>query len=103
MGHATRVDERDASWLARPSTLYVASLDVTYMGAASSADNDPVHTGILFLALGLVVMGWVTLGRRRGWKLIQEVGPYSYRSGMVQGALSVLGGAIAVVVGLLTR
>lgn len=70
--------------------------------AASSAD-DPVRTGLFFLVVGLIVIGWVTLGRRRGWKWALQEGPYSYKSGMVQGSLAVLGGLIAVVVGLITR
>ncbi|MFJ6565736.1 hypothetical protein ACIQMV_39090 [Streptomyces sp. NPDC091412] len=62
-----------------------------------------MHIGLFFMVVGLVVMGWVTIGRRRGWKLVQDVGPYSYKSGMVQGILALFGGLIAVVVGLIVQ
>ncbi|MGW2702587.1 hypothetical protein [Streptomyces sp. NPDC001340] len=75
---------------------------MAYAVAVSSAD-DPVRTGLFFLVMGLIVMAWVTLGRRRGWKWALQEGPYSYKSGMVQGGLAVLGGLIAAVVGLITR
>ncbi|MEU6278396.1 hypothetical protein ABZ871_39320 [Streptomyces populi] len=73
------------------------------LSSAPRTNDDPIAGGLGFLVIGALVLVLTFLARRRGWKVLQEEGPWSFRAGQVQGATALAVGLAMLVYGATAR